>query len=54
RYLKHLITMFGPRLDLAIAAYNAGENAVIRHNNTSPPYRETQDYVRQVLALYKQ
>lgn len=54
RYLKHLITMFGPRLDLAIAAYNAGENAVIRHNNTIPPYRETQDYVRQVLALYKQ
>lgn len=54
RYLKHLITMFGPRLDLAIAAYNAGENAVIRYNNTIPPYRETQDYVRQVLALYKQ
>jgi soluble lytic murein transglycosylase-like protein len=54
RYLKHLITLFGPRLDLAIAAYNAGENAVIRHNNTIPPYRETQDYVRQVLALYKQ
>lgn len=54
RYLKHLMNMFGPRLDLAIAAYNAGENAVIRHNNTIPPYRETQDYVRQVLALYKQ
>jgi soluble lytic murein transglycosylase-like protein len=54
RYLKYLLTLFGPRLDLAIAAYNAGENAVIRHNNTIPPYRETQDYVRQVLALYKQ
>jgi soluble lytic murein transglycosylase-like protein len=54
RYLKHLITMFGPRLDLAIAAYNAGENAVIKYNNSIPPYRETQDYVRQVLALYKQ
>jgi soluble lytic murein transglycosylase-like protein len=54
RYLKHLINMFGPRLDLAIAAYNAGENAVIKYNNTIPPYRETQDYVRQVLALYKQ
>lgn len=53
KYLKHLINMFGPRLDLAIAAYNAGENAVIRHNNSIPPYRETQDYVRQVLALYK-
>jgi soluble lytic murein transglycosylase-like protein len=55
RYLKYLISMFGPnRLDLAIAAYNAGENAVLRYNNTIPPYRETQDYVRQVLALYKQ
>jgi soluble lytic murein transglycosylase-like protein len=54
KYLKHLITLFGPRLDLAIAAYNAGENAVMRHNNTIPPYRETQDYVRQVLALYQQ
>ncbi|MSP27784.1 MAG: lytic transglycosylase [Methylococcales bacterium] len=54
RYLKHLIGLFGPRLDLAIAAYNAGENAVIRHNNTIPPYRETQYYVRQVLALYRQ
>ncbi len=54
RYLKHLITMFGPRLDLAIAAYNAGENAVIKYNNTIPPYRETQNYVRQVLARYNQ
>jgi soluble lytic murein transglycosylase-like protein len=53
KYLKHLIGLFGPRLDLAIAAYNAGENAVMRHNNTIPPYRETQDYVRQVLALYQ-
>ena len=53
RYLRYLIDMFGPRLDLAIAAYNAGENAVIRHNNSIPPYQETQDYVRQVLALYK-
>lgn len=53
RYLKYLIDLFGPRLDLAIAAYNAGENAVIRYNNSIPPYPETQDYVRHVLALYK-
>jgi soluble lytic murein transglycosylase-like protein len=52
RYLKHLINMFEPNLDLAVAAYNAGENAVIRHNNAIPPYPETQNYVRQVLALY--
>jgi soluble lytic murein transglycosylase-like protein len=52
RYLKHLIGMFGSNLDLAVAAYNAGENAVLRHNNSIPPYPETQNYVRQVLALY--
>ena len=54
RYLKHLINMFNPNLDLAVAAYNAGENAVIRYNNSIPPYPETQNYVRQVLALYHQ
>lgn len=54
RYLKHLITLFTPNLDLAVAAYNAGENAVIRYNNSIPPYPETQNYVKQVLALYNQ
>jgi soluble lytic murein transglycosylase-like protein len=54
RYLKHLITLFNPNLDLAVAAYNAGENAVIRYNNSIPPYPETQNYVKQVLALYHQ
>ena len=54
RYLKHLINMFNPNLDLAVAAYNAGENAVIRYNNSIPPYPETQNYVKQVLALYHQ
>ena len=54
RYLKHLIEMFNPNLDLAVAAYNAGENAVIRYNNSIPPYPETQNYVKQVLALYNQ
>ncbi|MFZ2168906.1 MAG: lytic transglycosylase domain-containing protein [Methylococcaceae bacterium] len=52
RYLKHLIKLFNPNLDLAVAAYNAGENAVIRYNNSIPPYPETQNYVKQVLALY--
>ncbi len=54
RYLKHLIQMFNPNLDLAVAAYNAGENAVIKYNNSIPPYPETQNYVKQVLSLYKQ
>ena len=54
RYLKHLIALFNPNIDLALAAYNAGENAVMRNNNTIPPYPETQNYVKQVLALYRQ
>ena len=54
RYLKHLIKLFKPNLALALAAYNAGENAVINHNNSIPPYPETQNYVKQVLSLYNQ
>lgn len=54
RYLKYLINMFNPNIDLAVAAYNAGENAVIRYNNSIPPYPETRNYVKQVLALYHQ
>jgi len=51
RYLRDLIEQFD-ELPLAIAAYNAGENAVIRHGNRIPPYRETQAYVRKVLNYY--
>ncbi len=54
RYLRHLMDLFPNSLALAIAAYNAGENSVLRHNNSIPPYPETQNYVRQVMALYKQ
>jgi soluble lytic murein transglycosylase-like protein len=53
RYLKHLINLFEDNLHLAVAAYNAGENAVMKYNYSIPPYPETQNYVRQVLALYK-
>jgi soluble lytic murein transglycosylase-like protein len=52
RYLSELMTMFDNRLDLALAAYNAGENAVRRHGMRIPPYRETRDYVPAVLAKY--
>ncbi|MDA1343601.1 MAG: lytic transglycosylase domain-containing protein, partial [Proteobacteria bacterium] len=51
-YLKDLLGMFNYNLRFAVAAYNASENAVIRHNNSIPPYTDTQNYVRQVLALY--
>jgi soluble lytic murein transglycosylase-like protein len=53
RYLRDLIEMFTPNLDLAVAAYNAGENAVIKYNYKVPPYPETRNYVKQVLARYR-
>ncbi|MCB8931914.1 MAG: lytic transglycosylase domain-containing protein [Chthonomonadaceae bacterium] len=39
-------------LVLALAAYNAGGGAVARHGGV-PPYRETQNYIRKVIALYE-
>jgi soluble lytic murein transglycosylase-like protein len=53
-YLRDLLHMFNNRLDLALAAYNAGEGTVIRYANRIPPYRETQLYVRAVLAKYNE
>jgi Soluble lytic murein transglycosylase and related regulatory proteins (some contain LysM/invasin domains) len=52
RYLADLLTMFKGRVDLAIAAYNAGENAVIRYGHKIPPYAETRHYVPRVLGFY--
>jgi len=53
-YLRDLLGMFDNNLVLALAAYNAGENAVIKYGNKIPPYRETQTYVKKVLDYYKQ
>jgi len=52
RYLRDLLDLFKGRLDLAIAAYNAGENAVIRSGRKIPPYAETRHYVPKVLGFY--
>jgi len=52
KYLKKLIEMFGGDLKLALAAYNAGENAVIKYGFRIPPYNETIDYVEKVLMHY--
>ena len=53
RYLADLMQMFKGRMDLAIAAYNAGENAVIRAGHKVPNYAETRHYVPKVLGFYK-
>lgn len=53
RYLRDLLRQFDNDLPLVLAAYNAGENAVLRYGKRIPPYRETTQYVPRVLALYK-
>lgn len=53
RYLRDLLNMFNGNLELAIAGYNAGENAVIRAGNRIPAYPETMAYVPKVLAFYR-
>jgi hypothetical protein len=51
RHLKALLDRFGrDRTELALAAYNAGPGAVEKFNGV-PPYRETRNYVRRILAL---
>ena len=52
RYLSLLLREFDD-LKLALAAYNAGEEAVRRHRNNIPPYPETRAYVKQVLHHYR-
>jgi soluble lytic murein transglycosylase-like protein len=51
-YLRDLLNMFEDRLDLALAAYNAGEGAVQKYGNRIPPYRETRHYVPAVMEKY--
>ena len=51
QYLRFLLDTFNGNIELALAGYNAGENAVARYGNRIPPYRETQNYVTRILAL---
>jgi soluble lytic murein transglycosylase-like protein len=53
RYLRVLANLFNGDIQLTIAAYNAGEGAVMRYGGI-PPYRETQEYVVKVLGNYRQ
>jgi len=51
-YLRSLLDRFGGDLKLVLAAYNAGENAVVLHRG-APPFRETTEYVARVTKLYR-
>ncbi len=54
RYLSYLMNLFPGRLDLVLAAYNAGEGAVNKYGKTVPPYKETLNYVKAVTGIYEQ
>ncbi|HEY2867659.1 MAG TPA: lytic transglycosylase domain-containing protein [Pyrinomonadaceae bacterium] len=52
KYMRFLLDMFGGDVNLALAGYNAGENAVMKYGNQIPPYRETLEYVRRISGRY--
>ena len=52
RYLRDLMAMFDGNLSLALAAYNAGEGAVMKYGRRIPPYPESQEYVVRVRSFY--
>lgn len=51
KYLKWLLKRFDGNVELALAGYNAGEGAVDKYNGI-PPYNETQNYVKKIVANY--
>lgn len=51
-YLRHLLDRFGGQVELALAGYNAGPEAVQRFGGI-PPYEETRAYVERVLRIYR-
>jgi soluble lytic murein transglycosylase-like protein len=51
KYVKSLLDRFNGNIILALAAYNAGPNAVKKYDGV-PPYKETQNYVKSILSNY--
>jgi soluble lytic murein transglycosylase-like protein len=52
-YIRDLLKRYGNDMELALAAYNAGEDAVDRHGRAIPPFPETRAYVPAVLRFYR-
>ena len=52
QYMRQLMDMFGGKVDLVLASYNAGEGAVLKYGRNVPPYRETRDYVKTIGKRY--
>jgi soluble lytic murein transglycosylase-like protein len=50
-YLRRLLDRYDQKVELALAAYNAGPTAVDKYGQTIPPYRETQNYVRKIVSV---
>lgn len=52
RYLRDMLARYHNDVALALAAYNAGPESVVRYGNRVPPYPETQNYVRKIARAY--
>jgi len=52
QYMRELMDLFGGKVDLVLASYNAGEGAVLKYGRNVPPYRETRDYVKTIGKRY--